>query len=70
MSPVTKLFTIFVIFTVLSTTLFTFANGFHGLDLALDVYFEQAGLRVYVPLGTSFVMSLGLSFVLWIFQKF
>jgi len=70
MSPFSKLFTIFVIFTVLSTALFTFGEGFQGLNLAWDVYFEEAGLRVYVPLGTSLVMSLVLAFVLWVFQKF
>ena len=70
MSPLAKLFTIFVVFTILSTALLTFGDGFRSLDLAWDVNFDQGGLRVYVPLGTSLVMSLVLSFVLWIFQKF
>jgi Protein of unknown function (DUF2905) len=70
MSPITKLFSIFVIFTVLSTALFTFADGFSGLNLPWDVYFDQGSLRVYLPLGTSLVMSVALAFVLWIFQRF
>lgn len=70
MSPLSKLLTIFVIFTILSTLLLTFGDGFRGLDMPWDVYFYQGGLQVYVPLGTSLVMSLVLSFVLWIFQRF
>lgn len=60
-----------VVLIIVGLVVWRFADklGWFG-DLPSDIKIERPGLSLYVPIITMLLISLGLSFVMWLVNRF
>lgn len=70
MPGIGKALIIIGLLTVLAGVLFTFAGKIPWIGrLPGDIYIKKENFTFYFPLATSIILSVIISFLLWLFRK-